>query len=248
MPGVGTGADQGMHFPTGIGLNPAGAYVASFVDSNTVFHAFVRAPNGAITTIDVPGAGSVPVSFQGTQSYGINPAGAITGWYADASNVNHGFVRSPLGAITTFEAPGAGTSDGQGTFGASVNPSGAIAGFYVDANNVSHGFVRSPDGRFTVLDAPGAGTGAYQGTIAAANNPAGLVTGFYVDANNASCGARASIPRPGVGAAASRFMAKDRRWRCLPASPPTVGYGEGISGCRCSGGDAWATTFWRAQD
>jgi hypothetical protein len=35
-----------------------------------------------------------------------------------------------------------------------------------------------------------------------------------------------------------RFMAKDRRWRCLPASPPTVGHGGGISGYRCSGDDA----------
>jgi hypothetical protein len=55
-----------------------------------VVHGYVRTPNGAITTFDVPGAGTG--LFQGTIPAAINPAGAIVGWYVDASNVIHGFL------------------------------------------------------------------------------------------------------------------------------------------------------------
>ena len=56
-------------------------------------HGYVRAPKGEITTIDVPGAGAG--AGQGTFAVSINPAGAITGYYVDANNVGHGFLRIP---------------------------------------------------------------------------------------------------------------------------------------------------------
>ena len=96
----------------------------------------------------------------------------------------HGFVRSPSGAITTFDVPGAGTGSGQGTFPANINPAGTIVGNYVDASNVSHGFVRSPSGAITTFDVPGAGTGPGQGTTPFCNNPADAITGYYLDASN----------------------------------------------------------------
>ncbi len=60
--------------------------------------------------------------------------GAFTGYYIDASNVNHGFLRAPDGTFTTFEAPGAGTGADQGTFPEALNPEGAIEGYYTDAS------------------------------------------------------------------------------------------------------------------
>jgi hypothetical protein len=48
-----------------------------------------------IIPFDVPGAGTG--ANQGTFPYGINPAGAIIGWYADVNNVNHGFLRDAWG-------------------------------------------------------------------------------------------------------------------------------------------------------
>jgi hypothetical protein len=51
-------------------------------------HGFVRDRDGKITTFDPPGSTyTMPTS--------INDAGAITGWYVDASSVTHGFLRSP---------------------------------------------------------------------------------------------------------------------------------------------------------
>jgi hypothetical protein len=184
-PNAGTGDFQGTR---AYNRNGAGAITGWYIDPMNVFHAYVRARDSRFTVFDAPGAGTGPYP-QGTFSFGgITPEGAITGYYTDASNVSHGFLRAPHGAFTTFDVLGAGTGDGQGTFapafGFGINPKGTITGDYVDARNVVHGFVRAPDGTITTFDAPGAGTGAGQGTTANSNNPEGAITGYYIDASN----------------------------------------------------------------
>ena len=72
----------------------------------------------------------------------LNPNGAITGWYVDDADANHGFVRDKHCAIVEFDVPGAGTGPGQGPYPFSIAPNGAVTGFSYDANNVVHGFVR----------------------------------------------------------------------------------------------------------
>jgi len=111
VPGAGTGADQGS-LATNIG--PAGVIAGIYLDANNVVHSFLRAPDGAITVIDVPEAGTG--AFQGTSVCGVdclNPEGAIVGFFTDANNVNHAFLRASDGALTTFDAPGAGIGAGQ---------------------------------------------------------------------------------------------------------------------------------------
>jgi hypothetical protein len=120
-------------------------------------------------------------------------------------------AQSTSSAITTFDAPGAGTAAGFGTFPKSINDAGAITGHYSDANNVKHGFLRSPlDGKFVSFDAPGAGTTATFGTFPQSINFGGAITGNYIDANNVNHGfLRAprggkliSFDVPGAGTAA----------------------------------------------
>jgi len=94
----------------GFGINPAGVIAGEYADASFVFHGFVRAANGTITTFDAPGAGTGP--GQSTEAFGINYAGTIEGVFADSSNVFHGFVRAANGVITTFDPPGAGTGPG----------------------------------------------------------------------------------------------------------------------------------------
>jgi len=132
---------------------------------------------GTFVTFDAPGA------VNGTNPASINPAGAIAGSYVDASNVLHGYVRAPGGAITTFDAPGAGTGLFQGTSPLSINAPGAIVGDTLDASNVYHGFLRARDGTITTFDAPGASTGSFEGTIPFSNNPVGMITGYYTDSS-----------------------------------------------------------------
>ena len=61
-------------------INSGGQISGYYLDSNDVYHAFVRAPNGTFTSFDAPGAGTGP--YQGTQSAvtdGLTDAGAVTG-------------------------------------------------------------------------------------------------------------------------------------------------------------------------
>jgi hypothetical protein len=120
-----------------------------------------------IITFDPPGS-----VF--TLSLAINPAGAITGFYVDASNMVHGFLRAPDGTITTVDAPGAD----QGTVALSVNPAGVIAGNYHDGSNVLHGFLRDRHGTFTTFDAPGRGHQPRPGHQPRRHQPGGNSSGI----------------------------------------------------------------------
>jgi hypothetical protein len=75
-------------------INTAGLIAGTYNDTSGVFHVFVRAADGTITApIDDPNAGAAGTSvFPGTFSLSINDLGDITGTYADASGVLHGFV------------------------------------------------------------------------------------------------------------------------------------------------------------
>jgi hypothetical protein len=138
-------------------------------DSSTSAAAAANAAD--FITFDLPGSSCCSTLVA------INPEGVVTGYYFDASNVYHGFLRASDGAITPLDAPGAGTGTSQGTSVSGINPAGAITGQYSDANYFSHGFLRAPDGTFTAFDVPG-----YLSSPGGIN-PAGEVAGVYLDAN-----------------------------------------------------------------
>src|SRR5215472_6918306 len=117
-------------------IAPAGFSATSDDSLNFKNPPFVG-PQSTVTSFDAPGAGTGP--GQGTQPFGINPSGVIAGFYTDAGDANHGFMRTPDGTITTFDVTGAGTGPGQGTRAGNINPSEQIAGRYIDSNAVSHG-------------------------------------------------------------------------------------------------------------
>jgi len=75
-------------------INTAGLIAGTYNDTSGVFHVFVRATNGTITApVDDPNAGAAGTSvFPGTFSLSINDLGVLTGGYADANGVLHGFV------------------------------------------------------------------------------------------------------------------------------------------------------------
>jgi hypothetical protein len=88
------------------GINPTGTDPGCYEQANSsVEHGFVRAPDGTFTTIDGPSTTqpSVHATFTTFDPPGstftfpqtINPAGAITGWYLDALDLDHGFIRNP---------------------------------------------------------------------------------------------------------------------------------------------------------
>ena len=177
VPGAGTGANQGTYMASQEGLGEAGAIAGWYIDSNSVNHGYLRGPDGTITALDAPGAGTG--ADQGTLAYGINPAGEIPGVYYDGNNVLHGFLRYPGGKFVAIDVPGA-----TGTQVENINTFGVIDGNYYDAHGASHGFARAPGGTIVRFDAPGAGTASGQGTSVGANNASGEVPGYYTDENN----------------------------------------------------------------
>jgi hypothetical protein len=165
-------------------INPSGEIAGFYSDNTGRCHGYVRAANGTLTQIDAPDAGTGPFP-QGTfpsefTPAGINPAGAITGFYVDASSVQHGFVRAPSGTITEFDPTGSIFTNPN-----AIDQTGAITGFYFDANFVGHGFLRTPDGAITSFDAPGADMtpGSGNGTFGVSLIPNGEIEGVYVDPN-----------------------------------------------------------------
>jgi hypothetical protein len=81
-------------------------------------------PPGTILTSPLPGF-TFGESLMVPHWISIDQAGDITGSYADAAGVQHGFVRNPYGTITSFDPP-----EGRQTTATSINDGGAIAGFY----------------------------------------------------------------------------------------------------------------------
>lgn len=166
-------------------VNDRGVIVGFYTDKNIVPYAFLRTPDGHITSFQAPGAGTGHGLDQGTVAISINNWGVVAGQFQDPSYVLHGFVRYPDDTFTTFDAPGAGTGAFQGTPSAAINLWGQIAGYDIDAGNVYHGFLRTPDGAITTFDAPGAGTEANQGTVIGEKgiNWRGEIDGWYIDQN-----------------------------------------------------------------
>jgi hypothetical protein len=139
-----------------------------------------HAQSSKTIVIDAPGADTTPGDFNGTYPQSINDRGVITGGYQDMNSVFHGFLRSPNGTLTTFDAPGAGTSSYTGTSPTSINDLEVATGWYTDANGFDHGFLRSPEGKFATFDAPNAGG---YGTFPVAINLEGAIVGYYTDSN-----------------------------------------------------------------
>jgi hypothetical protein len=163
-------------------INLFGEITGFYTDNSGRCHGYVRAPNGTFTQIDAPDAGTGPFP-QGTfpsefTPMGINLTGGITGFYVDASSVQHGFVRAPGGTITEFDPTGSVFTNPN-----AIDDLGDITGFYVDASGVGHGFLRAHQGTITTFDAPGAGTTAGQGTFGVGLTPFGEIEGVYVDAS-----------------------------------------------------------------
>src|SRR6516165_346628 len=165
-------------------INLSGQITGFFTDNAGRCHGYVRAPDGTFAQIDAPDAGTGPFP-QGTfpseiTPMGINPAGAITGFYVDASSAQHGFVRAPGGQITEFDPTGSIFTNPN-----AIDQVGNITGFYFDANFVGHGFLRTPDGTITSFDAPGADhtPGSGNGTFGVGLTPSGEIEGVYVDVN-----------------------------------------------------------------
>jgi uncharacterized membrane protein len=105
-----------------------------------------------------------------TDVYGINDLDQIVGFYVDASNVEHGFLRDSDGTFITIDLPGA-----QDLILTGINKSGEIVGNYIDSELNFQSFLLSPNGQVTLIVENGAAE-----THAYGINNQGEIVGYTV--------------------------------------------------------------------
>lgn len=138
-----------------------------------------RRDTAQYTTIDAPGEGLG--QGQGTWAWAISNSSAITGWYVDAKNAYHGFLRAPDGTYTTIDVGSGGE-----TVAYAVNDKGAVGGSYVDRKtNRCPGYLRTPKGKAKKFDPPNDGSlwaqyCAFDGPL----NNHGTLVGGYPDSSD----------------------------------------------------------------
>jgi hypothetical protein len=152
-------------------ISPQGDIVGVYVDARGVSHGFILS-GGKFANIDFPGA-------TGTALSGLNPSGEMSGFICSdpacgltgAFSISHSFVISKKGVFTSFDPPGAISSNAS-----AVNPSGEVVGAYTDNAGIGHGYIFD-HGTFTTIDFPGATF-----TFIGGGNAEGDVVGEYNDA------------------------------------------------------------------
>jgi hypothetical protein len=123
-----------------------GEVTGYYGDANAIYHGFVRAADGRITTFDKPttctNTATPPddCAYVGTFPTSVNLLGQVVGFYYGEDGISHGFLRDVDGSVKKVDAPGAGnSSDIQ-----SINDFGQMAGYSTDSNDVNHGLLAKP--------------------------------------------------------------------------------------------------------
>jgi hypothetical protein len=177
------GSVSGVAIPGARSTSLVAVNVAGTIAGNFDGHGLLIAPDGSLTTIDVPG---------GTILTDLNRDGDVVGTYYDAQNVQRGFVRTSDGTITKFDYPGA-TS----TTPVAINVDGVIVGYYSDSTGKTHGFLRRRNGDVAPIDFPGADT-----TTPTDINAGGEIIGQYcgpVSYNSYTAVCNGFVTAPGLG-------------------------------------------------
>jgi hypothetical protein len=158
-------------------MSPSGNAVSGlYSDATGVYHGFVRnTASGAISTFDVPGAGTAGSSaFPGTNAFAVNDAGNLAGVYTDANGVAHGFLYAPTVpavATPTFSVA-AGTYTSAQTVSISDKTAGATIYYTLDSstptNKSSKYSTPLPVNQTTTINAIAEAAGYSNSTVATA--------------------------------------------------------------------------------
>ena len=108
-----------------------GNVVGSYVDTEGVYHAYMRSPVGRFLSIDLPNATTLEYFFL----HGLNNARAVVGRAKAAGDVPRTYVGSPLN-LQELRVPGSVSTEGW-----NINQDGSVVGHYDSADGRRHGFV-----------------------------------------------------------------------------------------------------------
>jgi hypothetical protein len=138
-----------LSFGAALSINPGGEIAGTYFEPIAgEFRVFLLSKHGQYTTFD---AANYPPCCIFSSPVAINPAGMVTGILNDGFDLYRGFLRTSDGAVTVFDAPGAGRGHFQGTVTIGITPGGMVAGVYLGPNDGlflgdhhGHGFLFQP--------------------------------------------------------------------------------------------------------
>ena len=108
-----------------------GNVVGSYVDTEGVYHAYMRSPVGRFLSIDLPNATNLEYFFL----HGLNNARAVVGRAKAVNDVPRTYVGSPLN-LQELRVPGSVSTEGW-----NINQDGSVVGHYDSADGRRHGFI-----------------------------------------------------------------------------------------------------------
>jgi len=187
---------KGSTYTQALSINAAGEIAGWYRDVYGTFHSFVRAADGTITEFN-PTKGYEPSTIglnadgkatgwyttPGNQEAGFvgSPGGKIQQLSVEGVAINSkgvvtgvdgtaGFVRTAMGKITTFAAPGGART----TIPTSINDSGVVGGYGETVCGIATGFARDKSGGLTTVAPPDSSYSEVMGI-----NDKDTVTGTY---------------------------------------------------------------------
>ena len=108
-----------------------GNVVGSYVDTEGIYHAYMRSPVGRFLSIDLPNATNLEYFFL----HGLNNARAVVGRAKAVGDVPRTYVGSPLN-LQELRVPGSVSTEGW-----NINQDGSVVGHYDSADGRRHGFI-----------------------------------------------------------------------------------------------------------
>ena len=111
-----------------------GNIVGSYVDTEGVYHAYLRGPGGSFATLGIPEIPNMEYFFL----HGINDALVAVGRAKAVDGVPLTFVGNPV-ALQEFKVPGAVSTEGW-----NINQDSSVVGHYTSADGRTHGFIARP--------------------------------------------------------------------------------------------------------
>jgi hypothetical protein len=131
-------------------VNNAGMIAGDYVDAKNVQHGMILAGKNLTTINHKNCVTSGGFTAGAIAFYGINSAGTVVGWCANATTLVDMSFTYAGGKFTTIKFPNSLNTQATG-----INDKGDVVGLYFDSSNTQHGFVKKAGGKYKSIDVTG---------------------------------------------------------------------------------------------
>ena len=111
-----------------------GAVIGSYIDSDGIYHGYVRAPDGRFIFADVLEVSNLEYFF----AHGVNDVGLAVIRAKAVGDISRTYLGN-FGQIRELRFPGSVTTEGW-----NINRNGSVVGHYTSADGRTHGFIARP--------------------------------------------------------------------------------------------------------